>query len=164
MFCRKAAHLNSHCQDYGSCPDYRFISFRQRIGKIKKENEKQSRLPTPSIYSFKGLWYSQAGMYFIAIGIQNYQWLFGEIREETMHLNDAGKMIEKWYWKLFNKYPDIQCDEYIIMPNHIHFIIHKIDQNKSDKQKINNPLGANLRVCLPLVHSIHIRTLIFYRL
>ena len=22
MFCRKAAHLNSHCQDYGSCPDY----------------------------------------------------------------------------------------------------------------------------------------------
>jgi len=22
MFCRKVAHLNSHCQDYGSCPDY----------------------------------------------------------------------------------------------------------------------------------------------
>ena len=22
MFCRKAAHLNSHCHDYGSCPDY----------------------------------------------------------------------------------------------------------------------------------------------
>ncbi len=36
-------------------------------------------------------------------------------------------MIEKWYWELSNKFPDIQCDEYIIMPNHIHFIIHKID-------------------------------------
>ena len=72
-------------------------------------------------------------MYFIAIGIQNYQWLFGEIREETMHLNDAGKMIEKWYWELFNKYPDIQCDEYIIMPNHIHFIIHKIDIDSTHK-------------------------------
>jgi putative transposase len=49
--------------------------------------------------------YSQAGMYFITIGTQNYQWLFGEIREATMHLSAAGKMIEKWYWELSNKFP-----------------------------------------------------------
>jgi len=32
-------------------------------------------------------------------------------------------MIEKWYFEIINKFPDIQCDQYIIMPNHIHFII-----------------------------------------
>ena len=72
--------------------------------------------------------YSQAGMYFITICTQNHQCLFGEIIEETMHLNAAGEMIKKWYWELSNKYPDIQCDEYIIIPNHIHFIIHNTIQ------------------------------------
>ena len=39
--------------------------------------------------------YSQAGMYFITICTQNHQCLFGEIIEETMHLNAAGEMIKK---------------------------------------------------------------------
>jgi hypothetical protein len=83
--------------------------------------------------------YSQAGVYFITICTQNHEYLFGEIVEEKMHLNEAGKMIEKWYVELTNKFPDIQCDEHIVMPNHVHFIIHKIDQNKPDQQKMNNP-------------------------
>ena len=74
--------------------------------------------------------YSQAGMYFITICTQNHGCLFGEIIEEKILLNEAGKMIEKWYVELINKFPDIEDYEYIIMPNHIHFIIHKIDQNK----------------------------------
>ena len=59
-------------------------------------------------------------------------------------------MIEKWNFKLINKFSDIQCDEYIIMPNHIHFIIHKIDQNKSDQQKMNNPRRGG-PLCPPTV-------------
>ena len=41
--------------------------------------------------------------------------------------------MKKWYFELPNKFPDIQCDQYIIMPNHIHFIIIIV--------------GADLRVC-----------------
>lgn len=40
-----------------------------------------------------------------------------------MFLNEAGVMIEKWYFELENKFPDIKCQEMIVMPNHIHFII-----------------------------------------
>jgi putative transposase len=90
--------------------------------------------------------YSQDRMYFITISTQNHQWLFGKIREETMHLNDAGKMIEKWYWELSNKFPDIQCDEYIIMPNHIHFIIHKIDTTTIRTGIRADTVGADLCV------------------
>ena len=50
-----------------------------------------------------------------------------------MYPNDAGKMIEKWYYELQNKFPDIKCDEMIVMPNHFHCIIHNV--------------GADLRVC-----------------
>ena len=77
--------------------------------------------------SLKDYDYFQAGMYFITICTQNHQCLFGEIIEETMHINAAGEIIIKWYWELSNKFPDIQCDEHIVMPNHFHFIIHKID-------------------------------------
>jgi len=50
-----------------------------------------------------------------------------------MILNDVGKMVEKWYYELENKFSDIKCNEIIVMPNHTHFIIHNV--------------GADLRVC-----------------
>jgi len=53
-----------------------------------------------------------------------------------MVLNDAGRMIEKWYRELPEKFNGIALDEYIIMPNHIHYIIENTD-----------PVGADLCVC-----------------
>ena len=38
-------------------------------------------------------------------------------------LNNTGKMIEKWWWELKNKFTEIELDEYMIMPNHFHGII-----------------------------------------
>ncbi|HEX8549054.1 MAG TPA: transposase [Cytophagaceae bacterium] len=49
--------------------------------------------------------------------------LLGHIDHKELHLNDAGKMIERWYYELENKFPDIRCHEQIIMPNHFHCII-----------------------------------------
>jgi putative transposase len=49
-----------------------------------------------------------------------------------MKLNDAGSMIERWYRELKNKFPDIQCDAFVCMPNHVHFIVVNV--------------GADLRV------------------
>ncbi|MCR4418000.1 MAG: hypothetical protein NUV92_09700 [Ignavibacteria bacterium] len=102
----------------------------------------------------KGYDYSQAGAYFVTICTKNRECLFGTIENGKMVLNDAGKMIEKWYFKLPNKFPDIRCDEYIIMPNHIHFIIinvgadnhvcpdnsnHRVNHDNSDQRvKPNN--------------------------
>ena len=138
----------------------------------------------------KGYDYSQEGMYFITICVQNKKMLFGSIARPTpvipapvgadprvctiypdndeqipendhpipennqpfqenhsipeyppfqkiesnppipsnnndpqLTLNDAGKMIEKWFMKLETKFPDIECDVFIVMPNHVHCII-----------------------------------------
>ncbi len=74
----------------------------------------------------KGYDYAKAGMYFITICCQDRACRFGKIENGEMQLNDAGRMIKKWYYELENKYPDKRCHEIIVMPNHIHCIIEKI--------------------------------------
>ncbi len=77
----------------------------------------------------KGYDYSQAGLYFITICVQNREWLLGEIHDGEMVLNDAGKMTENWYYELENKYNDIKCHAMVVMPNHVHFIIENVGTN-----------------------------------
>ena len=40
-----------------------------------------------------------------------------------MKLNDAGRMIEKWWLGLMNKCSSVGTDEYVVMPNHFHGIL-----------------------------------------
>lgn len=95
----------------------------------------------------KGYDYSQEGLYFITICTQNHKHLFGEIKNvphvgtvgagsacpesniniPQMILNPYGEIIQQCYWDLEHKYPNIECCEYVIMPNHFHAII-KIDR------------------------------------
>lgn len=84
----------------------------------------------------KGYNYSQVGLYFITICVQDRLCLFGEIMGGEMILNDAGRMVEKWYYELGIKYPDIKCHEMVVMPNHFHCIIENIGN-----------VGVDLRVC-----------------
>ena len=68
--------------------------------------------------------YSKPGLYFITICSQNHVCIFGKIENDEMLLNDAGKMVKDWYYELENKFEDLKCYEMVVMPNHIHFIIH----------------------------------------
>jgi hypothetical protein len=97
--------------------------------------------------------YSQAGEYFITICVQNREHLFGKIIDGEMVLNDAGKMIEKWYLELSNKFTDIATDVYCVMPNHFHAIIVNTGKNEMGKldngnaNVSNEHVGATLRGC-----------------
>lgn len=77
--------------------------------------------------------YSQVGVYFVTICTQNRECFFGNVVEQEMLLNDKGQMVRKWWAELVNKFRDIELDEFIIMPNHMHGIISIV--------------GADLRVC-----------------
>jgi putative transposase len=50
-----------------------------------------------------------------------------------MRLNDAGRMIERWWFELKRKFTTIETDEFVVMPNHVHGIVV-------------SPVGADLRV------------------
>ncbi len=84
----------------------------------------------------KGYDYSQKGMYFVTICVQHGQSLLAEtaVRE----------MIQLWWEKLPEKFMVVVLDAFVIMPNHIHFII-----------AITDPVGAHPSVrqtsCRPMM-------------
>jgi REP element-mobilizing transposase RayT len=101
----------------------------------------------------KGYDYAQAGLYFITICCNrrgNPTWLpFGYIKNGQMILNNAGRMVGKWYDELENKFPDIRCHEMVVMPNHFHCIIENIGAVRADLRVCpdNNNERADLHVC-----------------
>jgi len=97
--------------------------------------------------------YSSEGYYFITIVAQNREHLFGEIVDGVMGLSVAGLMVEEWYIKLEEKFPNIKNHEMVIMPNHIHFII----EIQSNRSIANEPVGADPCV-RPLNGEINMNT------
>ncbi|HTA27816.1 MAG TPA: transposase [Bacteroidia bacterium] len=88
----------------------------------------------------KGYDYSKAGAYFITICVKDKIHFFGKIENGEMILNDAGIMIDKWWQKIPEKFPDIELCDYQIMPNHFHAIIINTGIVRAD------PVGADPRV------------------
>ena len=84
----------------------------------KKHNRRSIRL--------KGYNYSQAGFYFVTICLQDRTPLLGEIQNGEMFLNDAGRMVEKWWFELENKFPDKKCHAMVVMPDHFHCILETV--------------------------------------
>ena len=78
--------------------------------------------------------YSNAGVYFVTVCIQNRECLFEEIVDGEMKLNDAGRMVESIWEKLSQHNEDVETDAFVVMPNHFHGIIMI-------------GVGADLRVC-----------------
>ena len=78
--------------------------------------------------------YSQNALYFITICINQKKCLLGKIIEGKMHLNDAGKLVENFYLKIEEYSPNFSCLNYVIMPNHIHFIIQVSNSKNTTKQ------------------------------
>ncbi len=54
--------------------------------------------------------------------------------DKKIILNHLGKIIEKSIIELPNKYNNIKINEYVIMPNHIHFIIEIVKNGNVEKQ------------------------------
>lgn len=67
--------------------------------------------------------YSTPGAYFVTVCTQDRQCLFGEIRDDRMHLKPAGQMIGRVWTELAVRFPFVALDESVVMPNHFHGII-----------------------------------------
>ena len=96
--------------------------------------------------------YSQAGYYFVTICIQDRVCLLGDIVNDNMILNDAGKMIENSWRQLPDYYDGVEIDSCQIMPNHLHGIIILADVGTGHRACPNTPhpsVGTGPRACPP---------------
>ena len=67
--------------------------------------------------------YSQAGAYFVTICTQNRECLFGEVKDGGMILNGLGLVVTEEWLRSTEIRREIELDEFIVMPNHLHGII-----------------------------------------
>lgn len=90
---------------------------------------KEHKEVLPKRYSIRlhGYDYSQEGLYFVTICVKDKVCLFGNIVDDEMVLNDAGRIAyqERLNTKILRK--NVRLDEFVIMPNHVHGIIEITD-------------------------------------
>jgi REP element-mobilizing transposase RayT len=83
----------------------------------------ENKLPNRKDLRMKDYDYSQAGYYFVTLCTEDKGHVLCDIIDGFTKLNNSGEMIKKWIIKLNDKYENVQLDEFVIMPNHIHFIV-----------------------------------------
>lgn len=71
----------------------------------------------------KGYDYSREGAYFITVCTKDKEWLFGDVINGEMQLNDMGNVALQCWKDIPKHFPNVVLDEFIVMPNHIHGIV-----------------------------------------
>jgi len=72
--------------------------------------------------------YAQAGGYFITICTYGGKYLFGDVVNQQIELNEYGITVKREWLKTAELRKNIVLDEYIIMPNHFHGVILIMDE------------------------------------
>ena len=105
----------------------------------------------------RGYDYSQPGAYFVTICTRNRLPIFGRIDQGRMLLNNCGKIATRKWEQLDKRFPEIEIDEFIVMPDHMHGIIVIPDPtgvwaiHELPRQREKNSPIARRRMTLPMV-------------
>jgi putative transposase len=67
--------------------------------------------------------YSSNGYYYITICTKNRECLFGNIAGDKMQLSAIGEIVLQAWNDSFVMRKELFCDQFVIMPNHIHGIV-----------------------------------------
>jgi putative transposase len=67
--------------------------------------------------------YSWAGAYFVTICVQHLACLFGEICNDQVIPNPAGIPVQSEWDALPRRFPSLELDAFVLMPNHVHGIV-----------------------------------------
>ena len=71
----------------------------------------------------KGYDYAGPGAYFVTVCAWNRECIFGDIINGEMKLNEYGKVVQREWMNTVDIRPNVELDEFIIMPNHFHGIL-----------------------------------------
>lgn len=71
----------------------------------------------------RGYDYSLPGYYFITLCVKNRKYLYGNVLNRQMQLNEFDIIVQQCWDDFPNHYPNFIPDLFIVMPNHLHAII-----------------------------------------
>jgi hypothetical protein len=87
----------------------------------------EDNLPERKSIRLKEFDYSQAGAYFVTICSHDRRSLFGKIEGAQVNLSAIGKCVLSRWYRIPERFPAIELDEFVAMPNHIHGILFLSD-------------------------------------
>lgn len=96
----------------------------------------------------KGYDYTQGGAYFVTVVAQNRSCLFGNVVEGVMCPNDAGRLAGNWWVELNRKFPNVDVDKHVVMPNHFHGIIRIVGANLCVRPSTGQDIVPNIDPCV----------------
>ena len=113
---------------------------------IKMDELKKRK--TPRYQSFD---YNSVGVYFITICTQNRRCILsrvvgtGVLDCPQIELTQYGEIADKYIKQLNDFYEHLSVEKYVIMPNHIHFLLWvKENKNKTDNGQSRTPVPTNI--------------------
>ena len=88
--------------------------------------------------------YSQEGVYFVTICCEGRVCFLGKIQQNTVLLNDWGKVVEEQIKLSIEKRSDWFFHQWVIMPNHLHFLIEIVKTENVDTHDVDTQASAYL--------------------
>jgi len=101
----------------------------------------------------KGYDYSQSGVYFVTICLKDTECLLGIIQNGKMILNGHGNIIHDEWNRTADIRNNVELDEFVIMPNHIHGIIVIKNDDNVGEYGIVGATGPVAPTNGPIVHA-----------
>ena len=80
-------------------------------------------LPKRKFIRWQGYDYTSCGLYFITMVAYHRQHLFGHITDGKMTPSNIGRMVQQCIETLSNRFSEVEIDDWVVMPNHLHLII-----------------------------------------
>jgi REP element-mobilizing transposase RayT len=81
--------------------------------------------------------YAQVAWYFVTIDTDNDREFFGTVEDESVHLSESGEIAQRMWELIPEQFPFVELDEMVIMPNHVHGILHITEGIRIDRDAIN---------------------------
>lgn len=67
--------------------------------------------------------YGSPGAYFVTICTKGRECVFGTVIDDTVRLTEAGEIVSQVWYGLPERFPSVELDAFVVMPNHIHAIV-----------------------------------------
>lgn len=81
------------------------------------------KIPQRRSIRMVGYDYTMPGGYFVTIISRRRICLFGEITSEGLVLNPIGQKVVQCWYSLQKNFMNVELDEFVLMPNHLHGVI-----------------------------------------
>lgn len=101
------------------------------------------RLHTRRSIRLQGFDYSRPGCYFVTLNVKGDGCSLCNIANGHSCLNRCGKIVEDCWNNLPVLFANVQLDEFVVMPNHVHGILMFAEESLSARRDLINQITTN---------------------